>query len=175
MTVVDERGTRPATVALPPVDGSDLALEALLATSGEAGARRTLRDQIARLEHLLAIAVAADPVAPTTAAARGRAPEPATPSAPRLLDLAALERVRDDLVGRVDGVRSVVAERERAVRGHRARLEAMLADPAAHRGELVTGQQLGLAECVRWRVRPLLGPVGRLAGWWRVRMSSGCP
>jgi hypothetical protein len=26
-----------------------------------------------------------------------------------------------------------------------------------------------------WHVRPRLGLVGMLAGWWQVKLSSGCP
>lgn len=51
----------------------------------------------------------------------------------------------------------------------------MLADPDAHRGVTVTSDDLGEPGCTRWSVRPVLGPLGRLAGWWRVRISSGCP
>lgn len=35
----------------------------------------------------------------------------------------------------------------------------------------------GLTERLRgvWQVRPRLGLIGMLAGWWHVKLSSGCP
>jgi hypothetical protein len=55
------------------------------------------------------------------------------------------------------------------------RLAAMRAAPADHRGERVTSAELGEPGCRHWQVRPRLGLIGRLAGWWRVKLSSGCP
>ncbi|GLZ45468.1 hypothetical protein Acsp06_16530 [Actinomycetospora sp. NBRC 106375] len=147
MTIAHERPvTSPRPVAAPD----------------EHAARAQLRAQIARLEHRLA---AAGP------SSGGPAPVPG----PRVLDLGELERVRDDLVERVGVVERAAADRTRAIAAAHARLAGMLADPAAHRGAVVTSADLGEPGCVRWAVRPVLGPVGRLAGWWRVRMSSGCP
>jgi hypothetical protein len=83
--------------------------------------------------------------------------------------------VRDDLVVRVGLADRVAADHVRTVAAARARLAAMQADPAAHRGTVVTAEDLDEPGCRRWCVRPVLGPVGRLAGWWRVRVSSGCP
>jgi hypothetical protein len=151
MTIADER--RAVPVPLPA--------EPLL---DERAARTGLRDQIARLELRLA---AAGPA--------GITDRPVPVRGPRVLDLGELERVRDDLVTRVGLADRVVADRARAVAAARARLDAMLADPAAHPGAVVTTADLGEPGCRRWSARPVLGPVGRLAGWWRVRVSSGCP
>jgi hypothetical protein len=85
---------------------------------------------------------------------------------PRLLTLGQLERVRDDLADRI------AALRDR--RGH-ALLEAMHAHPERHRGAVVTSADLGEPGCTVWRVRPRLGLIGMLMGWWRVKVSSGCP
>ncbi|MHC1561058.1 hypothetical protein ACR9E3_19020 [Actinomycetospora sp. C-140] len=134
----------------------------LAVTVDEHAARTQLRAQIARLEHRLATA---GPAVGGPVPVRG----------PRVLDLGELERVRDDLVERVGAVDRAAAARTRAVAAAHACLAGMLADPAAHRGAVVTSADLGERGCVRWAVRPVLGPVGRLAGWWRVRMSSGCP
>jgi hypothetical protein len=87
---------------------------------------------------------------------------------PRLLSLGELERVRDGLAARPQ---PVVADHEAA----RVRLERMLADPAAHRWERVSLAELGEPGCGVYAVRPRLGLIGMLAGWWQVKLSSGCP
>jgi hypothetical protein len=87
---------------------------------------------------------------------------------PRLLSLGELERVRDGLAARPQ---PVVADHEAA----RVRLERMLADPAAHRWERVSLAELGEPGCGVYAVRPRLGLIGMLAGWWEVKLSSGCP
>jgi hypothetical protein len=87
---------------------------------------------------------------------------------PRLLSLGELERVRDGLAARPQ---PVVADHEAA----RVRLERMLADPAAHRWERVSLAVLGEPGCGVYAVRPRLGLIGMLAGWWEVKLSSGCP
>ena len=133
------------------------------AASGEAAARSDLRDQIARLERELALELAdafprREPVrAVRSASARG---------GPRLLSLGELERVRDELADRIAALSD---ERPRA------RLEAMLAAPARHKWAYVTSADLGEPGCAVWAVRPRLGLIGMLMGWWRVKISSGCP
>ncbi len=57
----------------------------------------------------------------------------------------------------------------------RALLERMFADPPAHKWMRVSNAQLGEPGCRHFHVRPRLGPVGLLAGWWHVKVSSGCP
>jgi hypothetical protein len=128
----------------------------------EAAARRDLREQIARLERELACAVAAafprrEPAQPR------RAPAAATP---RLLDLGELEAVRDELADRIARLRRPPAAE---------RLAAMRAAPGEHRWERVTSAELGEPGCRHWQVRPRLGLIGMLAGWWHVKLSSGCP
>ena len=129
----------------------------------EAAARRDLRAQIGRLELDLAASLAAafprrEPLC--------RGDRPTGLAGPRLLATGELERVRDELVERVEALRTG---------GATATLAAMLADPAGHRGARVTSAELGEPGCRTWAVRPRLGPLGRLAGWWRVVVSSGCP
>ena len=51
----------------------------------------------------------------------------------------------------------------------------MLADPAGHKYETVSNEEVGDPGCSRWEVRPAWGPVGALMNWWRVKISSGCP
>jgi hypothetical protein len=134
----------------------------------ERAARRSLRDQIARLERELADTLcAAFPHVGTTAG---------TPSAgPRLLGLGELERVRDDLAERVRRARVVVAERAELEAGSRALLEEMLREPARHKWVRVPLADLGERGCGAYQVRPRLGLVGMLMGWWQVKLSSGCP
>jgi hypothetical protein len=138
-------------------------------TDEEAGARRALRDQIARLERELAAVLAS--TYPRIAAH----PEPARPRAPRLLDLGQLERTRDALAARLGDVQRRAAEQADAQSAARARLQAMLADPPAHKGERIANAELGLPGCTTYAVLPRLGPVGLLTNWWRVKVSSGCP
>ena len=135
----------------------------------EAAARRQLRAQVARLEAALAAAVAdsfpGDPVVRTGPDRDG----------PRLLSLGELERVRDDLHARVGDARGALAERaEREAAARRLR-DRMLADPAGHRFVRVSARECGEAGCGVYSVRPRLGLLGMLAGWWEVKLSSGCP
>jgi hypothetical protein len=139
----------------------------------ERAARATLRRQIARLEAELSDAV-------VTAFARRGGAEAARPrdgadGAPRLLDLGELERVRDELASRV---REAQTEGERLAARQaaaRALLGRMLLAPGHHRFTRIPLRELGEPGCGVWHVRPRLGLVGMLAGWWQVTLSSGCP
>ena len=137
----------------------------------EQAARRTLRRQVAKLERELARlageASACDGIAWSVA--------PPAPAGPRLLDLGELERLRDELAERLHEVREVLAAR--AVREARRRelLERMLRDPARHRFLRITRAEVGEPGCGGWESRPRLGLIGMLAGWWHVKVSSGCP
>jgi hypothetical protein len=140
-----------------------------IAGDAEAAARRALRAQIARLEGELATLVASSHarIAPP--------PGPAPARGPRLLDLAALERARDALAARVSLARRAAERRRESQAAARERLAAMLANPPAHKGERIANRELGLPGCTIYAVLPRLGPVGLLTGWWRVKVSSGCP
>jgi hypothetical protein len=138
----------------------------------ERGARRTLRAQIARLERELGETIAAafphvaEPGA-TTALGLG--------SGPHLLGLGELERVRDDLAERIRRARVVVADRADLEAASRALLEEMLRDPARHRWVRLPLADLGERGCGAYHVRPRLGVIGMLMGWWHIKLSSGCP
>jgi hypothetical protein len=135
----------------------------------EAAARRALRDQIAHLERELATVLA-------STYPRVAAPPPAgRTGGPRLLGLAELERTRDALAARLSDVDARVAAQRASQAAARARLQAMLADPPAHKGERIAHAELGLPGCTVYAVLPRFGPVGLLTGWWRVKVSSGCP
>jgi hypothetical protein len=144
-------------------------LAAPVTATDDAAARRALRGQIARLERELAgiLASTFPRIAPP--------PGPAPARGPRLLDLAALERARDALAARVSTAHRAAAEQALAQAAARERLHAMLADPPGHKGERIGNRELGLPGCTTYAVLPRLGPVGLLTGWWRVKISSGCP
>jgi hypothetical protein len=135
----------------------------------ERAARRSLRAQVARLERQLADAfVTAYPMGGIELPAHGAAE-------PRLLDLGELEHVRDELAERMRGARVTIARRADEQSEKRLVLEWMLLDPAAHRFARVSCSELGTPGCGAWQVRPRLGLIGMLMGWWQVKLSSGCP
>jgi DNA-binding transcriptional regulator YhcF (GntR family) len=139
------------------------------ATDGdERLARRELRRQIARLEAELA---------PYPAEAR-RPDEPTHPllrPKEHVAGMAELEAIRDDLIERLKQAREAAERRGERQGRARARLEEMVSDPAAHRWETVSNQDLGEPGCASLEVQPRWGPVGALMNWWRVKVSSGCP
>ncbi len=135
----------------------------------ERAARRTLRDQIARLERELGAAVCAAYPRVATEPARVRR------AGPRMLGLGELEALRDELAESVRAVRgdlAVIAERQEA---KRLLIEHMLLEPARYKWVRVSNEDIGEKGCKNWHVRPRLGLVGMLAGWWHVKISSGCP
>jgi hypothetical protein len=138
----------------------------------ERAARRSLRVQIAKLERELAEAfVTAYPLGGLEeigCSARSGA-------APRLLDLGELERVRDDLAARVRSARATITERADVQAANRVTLERMLLDPGRYRFVRISNRDIGEPGCGVWQVRPRLGLIGMLMGWWQVKLSSGCP
>jgi hypothetical protein len=141
--------------------------------AAEAAARRTLRQQIALLESELAktfvTAFEMRIGAPATATAAGVC------SGPRLLDLGELELVRDELAGRLHDARAQLAAGEQSQARKRELLARMRLEPGHHRFTRISCRELGEPGCGVWRVRPRLGLVGMLMGWWQVTLSSGCP
>lgn len=152
--------------AVPPslTDGLDTASS----HDAEASARRALRAQIARLEREISEVVANGfPGIAPAAGPGGRRP--------RLLSLAELERDRDALVvslREAQGAASARAERHRA---GRELLAAMQLEPARYKFVRLRAVDVGERGCGVWEVRPRLGVIGMLAGWWHVKLSSGCP
>jgi hypothetical protein len=133
-------------------------------------ARAELRRQIGRLERQLAAIVAE--AFPRFQIDVG---VPAASREPRALDLGELESVRDALAARVADGRSRLAERAELEAANRELLERMLAAPAEHRWLRISRADIGEPGCGHWHSRPRLGPLGMLMGWWRVKVSSGCP
>jgi len=94
---------------------------------------------------------------------------------PRVLDLGELEAVRDRLADRVAEARQALVERRRVEDENRELVKRMLAAPQDYKWVQISRQDLGLHGCGHWHSRPRLGPIGMLMGWWRVKISSGCP
>ena len=155
MALIEQLSPGRTPVVIPDVD--------------ERAARRTLRVQIDRLERdLVTACLDACP----------RLPPPAPPrslAGPRVLSLGELERVRDDLAGRLALVRGDADAQILRQAESRALLERMYADPPAYKWLRISNAQLGEPGCKHFHVRPRLGPIGLLAGWWHVKVSSGCP
>jgi AcrR family transcriptional regulator len=132
-------------------------------------ARDSLREQIARLERELASLFA------STEPGADLEWEVRSPGGPRLLDVGDLEALRDDLAGRVEEIRGALRERSKAEEENRAQVEAMIADPKRHKWVRVSNEDIGEPGCKHYHATPRLGLVGMLMGWWRVKVSSGCP
>jgi hypothetical protein len=96
-------------------------------------------------------------------------------AAPRLLDLGELEAIRDRLAERISEARSALADRAVVETKNRELLREMLDAPAEFKWVRISRADVGEPGCGAWHSLPLLGPIGMLMGWWRVKVSSGCP
>lgn len=135
----------------------------------ERAARRSLLAQVAHLESELAqLFCSLWPRTGFELGVPGRA-------GPRLLDLAELEQLRDDLADRVSHARRALSERTYVEEQNRRLIEEMLLDPAAYKWVRVSHADIGEPGCRHWHVKPRLGLLGMFMGWWRVVVSSGCP
>ena len=132
-------------------------------------ARRQLRVQIATLEAQLSDALlTAFPHGPIETSV-------AAPGGPRVLSLGELEGVRDALADRVAGARVALEARGAEQERKRIALEKLLLEPGRYKFARISQAELGVGGCGVWQVRPRLGIIGMLAGWWHVKLSSGCP
>jgi hypothetical protein len=100
---------------------------------------------------------------------------PALGGEPRILGLGELEQLRDELAERVAEARVALRERVRVETANHELLRQLLASPADFKWVRISRDDLGLPGCGHWHSRPRLGPLGMLMGWWRVKVSSGCP
>jgi len=161
----------------------DVSLPWEVTAGEECAARRSLRAQVTKLERELSALVAggfphARPEPHVSGrsvaggSAHGRSRER---SGPRLQSLAELERQRDRLV--VDVREAQREARRRGVRQREAReqLERMRAHPGRYKFARLPVTALGERGCGVWEVRPRLGLIGMLSGWWELKLSSGCP
>ena len=94
---------------------------------------------------------------------------------PRVLGIADLERVRDALAVRLREAEVELGRRAEAEERSRVLIERMIAAPDRHRWVIVSNEDIGERGCRHWHSRPRWGILGMLLGWWRVRLSSGCP
>jgi hypothetical protein len=134
--------------------------------TGERAARDSLRAQIARLEReLSAIVSESFPFIPVPAR------EPQAAGGPSLLGLEALECTRDRLAGRLQRLRAQARERAEQERLARALLQRMRLEPGRYRFARLPVSELGQGGCGVWQVRPRLGLIGMLAGWWQLTLS----
>src|SRR5262249_6217202 len=137
----------------------------------ERAARATLRAQIAKLEQ------------ETSGLLTERFPFIAAPSpcaggdarGPCLPGLGELERTRDRLAAQLQTLRARAEARGGHERRARELLERMRLEPGRYKYYRVPVRDLGEGGCGVWEVRPRLGLIGMLAGWWELTLSSGCP
>jgi DNA-binding transcriptional regulator YhcF (GntR family) len=129
--------------------------------------RRELRRQIGHLEAELAAYTRDLP-----------RPEPEHPLlAPKahVADVAELEAIRNGLLEQLADARGKSTRRGKSQQRARAHREEMARDPERHKWQWVSNEETGEPACGTWRVTPRYGPLGALMGWWRVKVSSGCP
>jgi hypothetical protein len=149
------------------VDDTRLYLE--LPEVDEGAARRTLRTQIGKLEkelsELLFSAFPVEPLDTTVPTAGG----------PRMLSLGELEQHRDALESKLREARTVFGRRGLIQEHNRVVLERMLLEPKKYKFARMHRKDVGMGGCGAYQVRPRLGLIGMLMGWWHVKLSSGCP
>jgi DNA-binding transcriptional regulator YhcF (GntR family) len=133
----------------------------------EGAARRELRRQIGRVEAELA-SYSREIEPPST-------PPLLNPNEPRVAGVAELSQTRDALLTQLAEARAAAIGRSRRERRAREVRDAMVADPAGHRWEVVSASETGEPGCTTWRVGPRMGPLGALMSWWRIKVSGGCP
>jgi DNA-binding transcriptional regulator YhcF (GntR family) len=158
LTPVSDLPSRITSTPLPDVERD----------SDEVGVRRDLRRQIARLEAELGNYVQ-------------HLPRQENPTHPLLrpkghvAGVAELEETRDRLLERLASVRTEGARRADREQRARTHLERMVRDPERHKWQWVSNEDVGEPGCKTWHTRPRFGLVGMFMGWWRVKVSSGCP
>jgi len=160
-------GDRAAAGGLTPMEAAQRRRAA------ERAARDSLRAQIATLEHELSRIVAER--FPYISPAHGARSAPSRAQGGSLLGLGELERSRDRLAGRVQELRGLAEDRMDHERRAREQLRRMKLEPGRYRFVRLPVSELGQGGCGVWEVRPRLGLIGMLAGWWQLTLSSGCP
>ena len=136
----------------------------------ERPARHTLLDQVERLEaELSSLFTSAWPRKGFDMGVTGLG------GGPRMLTLAELECLRDDLSEKVEDARHSLSDRTYVEEKHRRRIEEMLLEPENHKWVRVGNEDIGEPGCKHWHVTPRWGIFGMLMNWWRVKISSGCP
>ena len=165
--VYAEGAIEPASATEPPASVSSTHLPDVATESDQRGVRRELRRQIERLEAELAAYAREVPK-----------PEPQHPLlAPKahVAGVGELEAIRNGLLDQLAEARRRAEGKGRRERRARAHREEMARDPKGHKWEWVSNEEAGEPACGTWHVTPQYGPLGALMGWWRVKVSSGCP
>jgi hypothetical protein len=162
MEAILDRPITPSELTIPAAPSRTVEVD-------EQAARRSLREQIARLERELGAVLASS--------SPGLVPNVAVPAhgGPRLLALGHLEALRDTMADRLREARAALAAHAEAHRRNRELVERMMLEPARYKFVRVSREDIGERGCGGWEVRPRLGLIGMLAGWWEVKLSSGCP
>jgi hypothetical protein len=135
----------------------------------DAAARRSLRHQIAKLERELGALFA------TAYPRKGLEWRVSAPGGPRVLGVGELEQLRDALADRLEDARRTLRDRGYVEQKNLARIDEMIAEPARFKWVRISNADIGEPGCKFWHSRPKLGLIGMLLGWWRVKISSGCP
>jgi hypothetical protein len=136
----------------------------------ERAARRSLLGQVARLEEELGQLFCS--MWPRKGLEFG---VPSRGGGARLLELAELEELRDQLAARAQEARRAISERTHQEEQSRRLIEEMLLEPERHKWVRVSNEDIGEPGCKHWHVRPRFGLLGMFMKWWRVLISSGCP
>jgi hypothetical protein len=159
------RSTAPPEAAIPRAAGG----RARVREDAERLAREDMRRQIGELERELAELFA------TAFPRRGIEFGVAAAGGPRVLGVADLEAVRDALAARLQRARAELSRRVDVEEQNRELVEQMIAEPDRYRWVRVSNKDVGERGCRHWHSRPRWGLLGMILGWWRVRLSSGCP
>lgn len=159
MPEVLQYSKHPDSLRVAPRTGSDV----------ERRARADLRRQIARLEGQLAELFA------TCFPRQGIGFGVRAAGGPRVLGIAELEQVRDGLAMRYREARAELTARVDVEEANRELVERMIAEPDRYRWVRISNDDVGEPGCKHWHSRPRMGILGMLFGWWRVKLSSGCP
>jgi DNA-binding transcriptional regulator YhcF (GntR family) len=136
------------------------------AEADEAAARRELRRQIARLEAELA-------AYPEARSKQDR--HPLLRPKGHVAGFAELSATRDQMIELLRAARADAERMGEHQERARARRERIAGEPEAHRWQRVGNDECGDPGCGELRAVPRFGPIGAIAGWWRVKVSSGCP
>jgi hypothetical protein len=83
--------------------------------------------------------------------------------------------MRDRMAAQVQELRHVASERDEHERRAHEQLRQMRLEPGRYKFARLPVSDLGQGGCGVWQVRPRLGLIGMLAGWWQLKLSSGCP
>jgi hypothetical protein len=137
--------------------------------TGERVARDDLRRQIAGLERRIGEVFA------SAFPRRGFEWGVGALGGPRVLSTGELERVRDALVRRLRDAQVELGRQADVEDANREMLERMIEAPDRYRGLTISHREIGERGCGRYESSPRWGLLGMLMGWWRIRLSSGCP